>query len=204
MAPSTLAYQATNKASQRGFNSTGPRPSALMQALMQKWTDKENRRCMQLMERTGALEAARTALANKKAKEAQASFALDPFSEEAKASRGHAASRPDSRGTSGVWSLGSGRTGASGTSRPASAPYTRSSKAARSRRVFAYDQVHGDERWDMQPTAKLKDKSRDRRYGLIRPSSASIGEGTRNMQAQRPAFGKTNSLRAFYTPVSQH
>lgn len=227
----SLAYKHTTAPSKRGFNSTGPRPSAITQQLLDGWTTKENQRCMTLMEKTGVMQRARETLRSRQVATARRMAArgqrIDPYSTEARAGAGGSAasSRPSSRASSRrpesarprltggtKWSLGSSAESVGGSRAAedgAAAPLwdtatPASVRSASGRRIFNFDRVVGEDRWAYNPREQLKDKGRERRYGLIRPSSATIGEGARRAQAQRPSLGKSHTMAAFFDPVSKH
>jgi len=220
----TLAFKATDRPSERGFASSGARPSAITNLLLSKWTDQENIRCIQLLSKSQAF------------KDAQESMKLErrgiwasterpthqqPDSPACESSRPSArgsnrssrpqSARPSTKSHRSNHSLSQAATArlprpqsASVRSEDSSSSFTARSRASNtvrtpSARVFAYDRTFVDPTYELRKSVKLKDKSRRRRYGMVRPSSATIGSQVSSRPPVRPELGKRHEMRSFLT-----
>ena len=220
----TLAHKATDPPSKPGFASSGSRPSAITNLLLSKWTDQENKRCVNLLSKSQAFQDARDSLKSTRRGVWATSAASEKSRPQATNHKGRlslAASKHSSRPTSAQTSTRS-RSSYQLESHPCSARSSRPQSASDrsnhscrlqgetfaasgpriSGKVFAYDRTFVDPSHELRESVKLKAKNRSRRYGLVRPSSATIGSHVNTRPPVRPQLGKSHEMRSFMTTIA--
>ena len=77
-------------------------------------------------------------------------------------------------------------------------PALASTRSPSGRKITHFDRIRGEDRHTFKPRAKLMDRKRDRRYGLFKPSSASIGYRVQTAAVERPKHTVPNEMKTFW------
>ncbi len=184
--------------------------------MLSKWTDSENKRCMTLLSKSQAFKDAQKTLkstrqgvwASTGSSKSHPVGVLDNGEKRSRVSS-RESSRPQSA-QSFARSLRQHQSSAR-LSRPQSAStrsisgHSVSQQFQRSdtrKKIYAYDRTFAEPGSDLRESVRLKDRSRTRRFGLVRPSSATIGAHVSTRPPVRPTLGKSHEMRTFMTKIS--